>query len=1040
MALNRDEKRQLARRGQTLDERLAGPGRDSESVDTASLESVVAEWRENVADGDDEQFRRRLTVDDVDEAELPERLAPSEAESVPEWVEAVDELQTYLETEVDDPTFGMDDDVAFEHLVRPIAEFALERLDAPTAFDGFSESAVRSSVEALTSTLTGCFGHPLFIEFKTFLKNAEVGDEGNPDSQAGYRAFVERNLDDGLRSFFLEYAVLARLTPVLVDQWVRSFEEFAERLERDWATLESLVGQDLEEVTDVQRLGDRHHGGQQVVGVTFASGAKVAYKPRSVDPEVSYNDFLSWFNAESPTLDLRTLDCVARDGYGWVEWVEPAECPDEDAVADYYERVGSLTCLLYALRFADGNIENVVAEGSQPVVLDLEALAQPKLPDDHLFGESSMERLIDESVLRTGIIPMRVGEEMEGTNGIYKTEGEQSGNFRTFSHPNTDAMELGYEGTTTIEGESLAHVDGETFDPREYCEELIAGFEKTYDFLLDNREQLLDDDGPLSTLKDLDVRYFYRSTSTYAKVRRPLLRSPRLRSGLSASVKIELLAKWIDWEDFDEDQWAVYRAERDALWRLDVPRFTVNTSGRDVSLEGRTLESVLDATPFEQVRRRIQTLSPEDRSRQVDYFVTAYDRDRVLNPKPPTTGFVTEETPSWETVAEQTTADILDGVRDAAVRNDDGELVWYSRVNHGDGVYLRPIRDDLYGGRVGVGVFAAAVADTFDHEGCRELASEAVAPIRTDLERGDPRFAEKKIGAAHGLGSLVYGLLKMGTWLDDDSYVRTAEELCSFITEEKLVEDDIHDLIGGAAGAILALLALHRETGDDRLLERATLAGDALVDARTEVDGVNVWETYSGGRQVLNGAGHGVSGIAFALYKLGGAVDAPRFKDVAVESLQFEENHYVPDQQNWPDFRFDSCRPGWCAGRGGVGMTRLGMLEVEERDVLRRDLDRALEGFEYDRLATEDQLCCGNFGRVEFLHQAAQFLDDDAYARRAEELAAGVVRRANERGGYSIPWQTDSWYSESLFLGEPGIGYSMLRLAGADLPCLLLWE
>ncbi|QPV65041.1 hypothetical protein I7X12_05835 [Halosimplex litoreum] len=156
--------------------------------------------------------------------------------------------------------------------------------------------------------------------------------------------------------------------------------------------------------------------------------------------------------------------------------------------------------------------------------------------------------------------------------------------------------------------------------------------------------------------------------------------------------------------------------------------------------------------------------------------------------------------------------------------------------------------------------------------------------------------------------------------------------------------------------------------------------------------------------------------------------------------MRFEDRHYVPEQPRWPDFRFDRYREGWCAGRAGIGLTRLRMFETDRRPVLRRDLDRALGGLDHDSLAREDQVCCGNFSRVEFLLRASRVLDVDAYWRQAEELATDAVHRAEQRGEFSVPWQTDNWYAKSLFLGEPGIGYSLLRLAGADLPCLLLWE
>jgi len=1045
MAFTETERRRLAAKAQSLRSRLASEPVEVDPADQQRLEGLIDRWQENVADGDTEAFQRRLQAEDVRSDQLAGLLDPGDGppiEELPEWVEVVTALQSWLSdtTTEDVPPFEADVD-PFEHVLSPIVSFAVSRLQDARQSALLRDSALESATEELETRLRDLFLHPLFIEFKTAIRDGGPGSEGDPDSRAGYRAFVRDLLDDGLGEFFMEYAVLSRWTAVIIQQWVSTVEEFTRRLERDWNRLERTFGsgRPLDSVVDVTFHGDRHHDGRRVIAVRTRSGQRFAYKPRDLRPEASYFEFLSWLNDESPLPDLRIVDCIARSEYGWMEWVEPGACESPEDIERYFERVGVLICLLYVLRFTDGNIENIVAEGSQPVVLDLEALVQPELPDALTFGESSMFDIIRDSVLQTSVPPMELlGPDITDVNGIDQPSGEQTGVASPrITDPNTDAMDLEFEDTAVIDGDSLPVYDGETASPYDHSEMLIAGFERAYEFCCDNRDRVCDQ---LSLFEGLEIRAFCRNTSTYGKVRRPLLTASRLRSGLQSGVRIELLTSWLTWDDVDDGLWTVYEAERDALWRLDIPRFTVNTAETDLQLEDRRLESALAASPISLARERLREMDQRDRHRQVDYLVTAYDTDRLRNPTAPTEGYMGAECPDWEAVATRYCDDIFETLQAASVRTSDGELVWYQRVNDGEGVTVRSLRDDIYDGRLGVGLFAGALASHVGGSEYREFVTAVTDPLLTALETNDARFTDKRLGVGHGLGALVYGFTKLADWLDAPRYLEAADSVSGYITEERLAADDAHDLIGGAAGAILGLLALYRETGADGVLDRAVAAGDALLADRVEIDGIRVWPTHDGPEGALIGAGHGVAGIALALDRLGHVTGAHRFTAAATEAMQFAERHYDPDARNWPAFRFDRYRSGWCSGRAGIGLSRLGMLRTEDREPVRRDVERALAGLDHQRLLREDQLCCGNFSRVEFLLSAAETLDAATYREQAAQLAAAVVARRDETGAFSVPWQTDHWYSKSFFLGEPGVGYSLLRLAGADLPSPLLLE
>ena len=82
-----------------------------------------------------------------------------------------------------------------------------------------------------------------------------------------------------------------------------------------------------------------------------------------------------------------------------------------------------------------------------------------------------------------------------------------------------------------------------------------------------------------------------------------------------------------------------------------------------------------------------------------------------------------------------------------------------------------------------------------------------------------------------------------------------------------------------------------------------------------------------------------------------------------------------------------------------------------------------------------DQLCCGNFGRIELLVTAARTLGRPELLRHARELAA----TAGAGDGYGLHCGREL-FNPALFQGLSGIGYELLRLARPEaVPSVLLW-
>src|SRR5258706_9439201 len=100
-----------------------------------------------------------------------------------------------------------------------------------------------------------------------------------------------------------EYPVLARLVVEELEIWVATSLELLARLAADWPHLVAafFAGQDPGSLTALDGgAGDRHRGGRTVRIATFASGAKLVYKPRPLAVDGHFQELLAGLESLEP--------------------------------------------------------------------------------------------------------------------------------------------------------------------------------------------------------------------------------------------------------------------------------------------------------------------------------------------------------------------------------------------------------------------------------------------------------------------------------------------------------------------------------------------------------------------------------------------------------------------------------------------------------------------------------------------------------------------------------------------------------------------
>ena len=1000
-----------------------------------------------------------------------------------------------------------DKPLPFEDVLLPACFVARDKLLTRLGFDSLSldclplellsKEAYLAMERSLLSKLVNLCEKTLELEFSRFrplgesFLNILLKETKATPNTTYYQEFVQKLLEDGLLSFFQKYPVLGRLIATRIDFWVEASAEFLQHLKADKSEIELLFIQlqpnvdrasqskiELGKVVEIQsNLSDPHQGGRCVIALTFESGLKLVYKPRNLGLEVAYNELLEWCNQQDVPLPFKIVKVLNHQTYGWVEYVEQQPCEDEAAARRFYQRAGMLLCLLYTLGGNDCHHENLIASGEHLVLIDMETLMHHEQKHLEDFPQATVqmvsnEKFWNDSVLRTGLLPCwdinkdnRIAYDISGLGSI----DPQASPWRVlqWQSVNTDNMHQVYQTVTIPVAKNVAILNGTSLSPNDYLEELVEGFRQMYHFLIEKRQFLLGKSSPLATLQAQSVRFIFRATKVYGVLLQKTLTPELLQNGIDRSIELDILARAFLTTENQPKAWSILHSELRAMEQLDIPYFEANSNSDNLTfgLE-QPIEEFFVTPSYHQVLSRLQKLNEADLDQQLGIIKGAfYARVARSVSELPSNGqsltvstLRTEEEQSASVNSEQLLASadtIAQEIYSRAITEAEGSVYWIalSYIPNVERFQLQPLDESLYNGNCGIALFLAALDYLRGSSQYRHLTLGALQytckVLQSDNADLTQRFAKNiGIGGANGLGSIIYSLVKISHFLKQPALFEDAQGFANLMTPDLIVADQQLDVMGGAAGAILGLLALYHKTGEQTVLDKAVACGQHLLEHRISINGSpKAWKSFHD--QPLTGFSHGAAGIAYALLRLYSVTQNSDYLEAACDGIAYERSVFSTSAANWPDFRSfaqQNGQPGfmvsWCHGATGIGLGRLGGLSILETDEIHQDIEVALQTTQKYGLQGVDHLCCGNLGRCELLLLGGQKLSRPELLTMAQQRAAWVLARAKQAGGYQLFANLPNHvFNPGFFQGTAGIGYELLRLAHPEaLPSVLLWE
>ena len=1065
----------LLTRTATIDELLSDdfeslPG-EKRDADLAARR--LAAWCRSCASGDWALFGRRLARDGLSFNELLTRFATVRRKTsapTPIWFDDAIWIEQALNgsNEPQDPHSQRAQPYAFEQLftgaVQKAEQLLWSELDS-AASANLLESARNSLSLSLLKKLSDLCTPAIYDRFCDFRNsNAVPPDRSEPiivSNTARYHNFISEMRAGGFRRLFEDKPVLLRLIALTVRQWLETSRELVLRLRNDLSTIRT----ELTNATSTCRvervedgLSDPHRGGRSVQLVIFEDAKRVVYKPKDLRLDHCWECLITRLNADHAPIQLRAPRVIARDGYGWAEFIAHAGVASSKDYDQFFRRAGAWLALFHCFVATDMHQENLIASGSHPIPIDLEMLLQPSIaersrdePERDAFATAT--DILANSVMAAGMIPAYsrgVDNSVFAVGGL--TPDWNATVALNWSNINSDDMRPFKSKQGGKINPNLPHVEGCYAALGDFIDEFVRGFEEYSTFLLHFAHEGRDQD-LFRDFSGLWVRKVIRPTRFYYMLLQRLKDHRSMDDGVIWSAQADFIARLSDWEGASDSYWGLQQAERHALLSLNVPHFVVPSDGMTVSDTAGASLAVAGTSGLARAQARVHAFDEQEIAWQVEMIkenTRAIARPAKQKTHGPSEAVFCSAPPLAVTtdhfVAE---ANRIAGelTRLAIRRGSSAAWIGLDWLGDAEVFQLVCLGPTLYNGTSGISLFLAAHARAFGSENSRDLALAGVSHFRKNLRsRNAARMARSLgIGGAAGLGSIIYALTEMASRLSDETVLADAQVAAELLTDELIAADKQLDVIGGSAGAILALLRLYRDTRSDEILKRAQKCGEhLLVEARREAQGGRSWVGQGLGSQRLTGISHGAAGFAYALASLFAATGHEEFAQAASDCIAFEDSAYDLRRHNWPDFRSRGepawpCQ--WCHGAVGIGLARLGSFKRGGMNAERLlvDIRRAVDGAMQASPSPVDTLCCGTLGIVEFFCEAAGVLQCDDLQHLALQRLQSMIEMARHAGDYRWNSGTEK-FNLGLFRGLSGLGYTLLRQVDRSLPNVLIWD
>lgn len=788
-------------------------------------------------------------------------------------------------------------------------------------------------------------------------------------------------------------------------------------------------------------LGDPHSGSKTVLEMQYEEG-QLMYKPHPLRNDVEWNKLLDWMRIKNENLDIRGVNTLNLGDCGFQEKIKAKPCKNLNDIYKLYFRIGIISCLAYLFRISDLHMENLIISHNMPYIVDLETIFQPDNIQinsrDYKDASNTIISEIRNSILSTQLFPGVVSNTTVDISGVTGHGGQIIKNAgRKIINLYTDKMHLIKIDRYIEEQLNRGVFNGISLESRDYKDNIIQGFQETYNTILDNKAELINMLRKGDLFQNIRPRILFRNTEIYARLLDLSMNPKYLKSKDS---RLSLFYKLRD-NNKSQRYDKVTASEIYDLLRGDIPYFYGRENSKFIYNSQGNPCFELKKPPIDYIIDRVESFSKDDLKKQC-WFIKAsmavpkktWNRiDKTVSNN------ISNEVKDYNNTILKEAESIAENlISNAIIDKKTNTINWLDVKNIYPNWQFCPQDLGLYSGLPGNAIFLASLFKITKNIRYKDILNMILNTIEIEYDKE----GLKSLSAFSGLGSLAYMYGFLGKQFKKTRYLEKGKQYILKCKDLIEVTKD-YDIVEGVAGCLIVAVELYKLLKDKEIYDFANLCGEYLLKTIVSTNNIYGWLSDDEEKQVLAGMSHGNAGISLALGKLYSITKEQRYYEVAINAINYENNLFNKDENNWIDLRHSNSNENkenfypvnWCHGAPGIGMSRLALYRINKDDTLVKDIYAAVEITKTKGSNESDCLCHGTMGNLDIFLLAYEILGEDRYLSWARSICSSTITINKDNG-----WRCGIGQKiqvPGMMTGLSGIGYQLLRTSNLSLPSVL---
>ena len=891
-------------------------------------------------------------------------------------------------------------DEGFNYIVRHFVKYVEKQLIESLEGIKFTKDCLDGILRQFTLKLVDLGNKAMIMELNHLKESQNLKGDTSAERFKYFISLFENM--EFLKSFYEKYSVLARLYTELSILFINNIKEIWDFIKNDKEILKEEFGiVDGEFVLNKVAIGigDTHNFGKTVTILEFANNKKLVYKPRNLKINEAYNNLIDFLNKTGKIHVLKKLKSLSFEDHGYEEFLDHCLCETEYELQNFYIRFGEILALSYILNATDLHMENLIAYGEYPVIIDLETfIQQPNSFNDDVLNEKINYEF--DSVKRTLLLESRLrqndvneGIDISAINGKGYVMDEVLVPINMY----TDMVRYEKQRVQIKGAKNLPFSEKYSRNVKKYINEILTGFSYVYDAFLELKDDSCFRD-VIKKFSGVQVRHIIRNTDQYDTILRHSMHPEHLMDMLDREKILENM-----WSSSAYDDFVVF-SEVNGMQRNDIPIFYKYTDGNSIFNDmNQEKDGYFSQDAYSRLIKNIENLSVKNKEKQKSFIHLALDyQDLILDGKCDSSKLTFKEI---DMKNEYYIFSYLKKVKDYAIKIAD-EKAWYAPILNNFGKWSYDLVDnDLYDGMGGPALIA-------HYYGKDEELQENIISImesRCNDEMVDFYIKQKNVGLAASFGIFHVVSFMKKEYINCPRIAKIIELFHSVL--ERMIDKEMEcDYINGTLSVVATLLRLYEKNGEIKNKQLAISYIEKTIENKESFDGY--------------GMAHGLMGLTLMLYKVWKVTGIKKYLFLG-ESLLNKIKENIHDVESM----------SWC--RGNVGLA-LGLLKIQniiaadrENDMIQEMVDEIHTKICNSNKMKNDCICHGNLSVAEYFIFRYQIFKDEKDLKIATKIVNMVKDRQTFRSLPEIP-------GFGIFTGEGGLAYELLRLEKCEeVPTLL---